>query len=706
MFKNPKITWTPKEIRGDVDINVEQKNIEVSPGQFVQVPVQPTDAIVNPDIRSNFPPEDLVIMDDMVNTLNQWEKDLNDLESDIDDKLKDMVIPYDPNKFPILDDALKCPTCGDPNSPDSITYEQYRKNKDRLNMAPSLTANIGSVEPAEIGNYSSQDLFSLMQQRISKFDFNILDLVWRQILIWVLEFLYGLVQPLESAPFGIDQIPKSIKRAIDGLKRKISVPADQVLRDSFRNDVNNPDATWNNQLESYYRNQDISDVSSLANIYDTADFIATTCLKKYKDIDDAVGIFVQGTRYENWLNLRQVNDAQKKLLTQAQQYAGMVVPDKFVSSTGIIFNNNLPQEYLKARGDAKGVKPSFLGGGWDIIKKNGQESIDKIKKVMQDWLLNTDTLCCILKNLLNVSQLTVSSNFDEGRKILLGIKTVLEMLRVSFSWDFKADLASLFNLIVDLVNSIVGQIIITYINLLKSESTKSINKLLPSDSLEGDKFCLPWKQLLQAVRDQVDKMLKDLFAYLDAFVENLKVSYVKSSEITKNIAFAFELDKYIYLIDKILDFMKVWEICVDGPRSTSGTPVDSRSVIAALEKDTNLPDNLKNDIIKSLQNGEKAPTTYSSGAIEGMQAKKPGSPLSDLIKKYDTQSQDTVLDRTTQTWQVSEPGMRILLTNFIGLSESESAAVLADTGDCGCDNALSDKELNAIRKSLLGETNG
>ena len=661
MFWKPKIQWTPKEIKGDVNIRKEDKVPELI--------TTPTDT---PLIRDNFPLEERQIMDDFLDELDKAEEDLNYIEQEVDKRINRIAIPYDPKEHPLVAAAHKCPYCGDYQAPNIIRGKdiiQKKKQQQDYNKKVAL-----SIIPTNISNPTA---ISSFQQKTTQDSINdMTTAVFNQILIWVLEFIYSIFSPLKNV-LGAGAIPKSIVNEIERLRGKKLTDAEKDARDKKWEDKGKYD-------EFIRESGGFNNIDSLSGL-------RQTCIQHIKDFNDHVPVIVDGHPDAPYIPMRDTNTAMKDDVDANKKLMSVSIPDGYerIKKPGLFFTNTLPEKYLQGRRDGKGVPASVLQGGLETIKDVNNQYIKEARKVLTNWWESPETLCCIIKNLAEIGNIQgISSQYQEGKKTLLAIRSILMLIRNLLVLNIRNEAADLVNLIINLVNGVITKIIQALAVLLKSQITDWLSKNLKLDYLmKSNVKCLPWNEMINLFGNYLKSLLEELLSYLTDFFVNVKLINGRAKKNIKNIGDVLKLDKWISLIDFILKFLLFMEYCLE-------TGQEPEKIIRDNErKATMFPEEDINDTIQKLKN---EPTILSGIGVEGLNLGKPGRPISEILKK-----EEPYKEKAFKPWKIDEPGMRILLTNFVGLNEEQSKVVLSDTGDCQCDNAISDEELIAIRNALL-----
>lgn len=704
-FFSPIFKWKPKEIKGDTAIRVKEPEavpIEESPqaGISPEEPEKRAPISGETPIRNNFSPEERKIMDEFIESLDKVKKDLDHIEKRLDDQLQLLAIPYDPKKHPLLSKAHHCPNCGNPGAPPIITYDDIKRNDENR---PKFAKQIldGSVSLEAIGTIPADDNIARQQQIMSDMMDMMLNMVWRQICIWLLEYIYKIVKPFKIVPLKpLKKIPDTVKKWIDRLKRKIkSLKTHQdIENDEERERISDEDADQE-AVERYYRNQNLSDVASLGSLFKTGQNII--CAQHTEDFFNFTNILNQGRYYEPWLQMRRVNDIQRRNIDALETQAATAIPEGYEAPSGLTFRRRLPEEYLRARKDGRGWGMQMLKGGSDVLGKVSSLYVKKMFGIFDAWIDSPKTLCCLLRSLFNVGKIKIGTEADQGRKLLLMWRAYLEIIRNIFSIDMRNDIAGLFNMIMDLINSVLMKYISALAMLVKSKITNafsfSIDKMI-EEHMKNPTACLPWKELLYLTADYIKKLIKEISFYLLKFITNAKAINYNAAKTLGKAEWLLKINKFIYIIDKLLGFMRVWELCEEGPKEAGG---ESITIPPPLTDD-------EEDIDDTLQKAEKAPSTTSRRGIEGIKAKAPGQNLADVIKKAQTEIEKKkeelekrdYIDRVSQPWEIDKPWMRIFLTNYMGMSKEGAEKVLEDKGDDCCENVMSDIALLAIKQSL------
>ncbi len=683
-FDKPKIEWVPKEIKGDVkfrEIPQEESQPVVSPG-------------TEPPIRDNFTPEERDIIDNYLDVLDEVKDDLDYLDTEFDKKLKDIVVPYDPKKHPLLSKAHKCPYCGNPAAGNVITYDDIKKHRDGERDVNK--SNMNTLAAEDFGNNTVEENAAIQEQSFEQRMGDMLKAVFNHILIIVLEFIYGIFRPLENVP-GAGSIPRGIRDKINELRGQPLTNTEIEARDKALKDGSYVDEL----LEGYHKNVGaMKDVDSLSGI-------ARQCVQHHRDFNNYSSNLLEKTRYAPWLALKDTNTAEKDNVSNVEELNLTSVPDGFERSSGLKFVNNSSMDYMKGRPDGNGVSPSvFTQGSIKVLNNVTSAWVNNSKRILEAWWERPETLCCFLRNVLSVGNINTTigrfgtpltdvtelqAKLNEGQKLLFIIRSGLSAYRVYLSLDLKSGIADMFNLIMVTVNGILTSFIGTEAKMLYSKITKGLSSGIDLNYLAtSGAACLPWKEMVGIFGDFWKRLVEEFGSMLLSFFDNVRLINVKARTMAEKAELELKIDNWINILDLTIKFLRVWEFCYQTGQDPYKVIRDRQAQGSfSAAGGSNFPEE---DINKSIQNLKETSTIYSEGGISGIGTPKAEEPAEDVIPYK---------DKVSQPWKVSEPGLRILLTNYIGLSEKDAEAVLDESGDCSCDEVMSDEELLIIRNALL-----
>jgi hypothetical protein len=684
MFFKPILGWIPKKIKGEVDIR-RRKTPKVSELGVDSTPESATSAgSVSSDqvnIRDNFTKSERDVIDSYLKDRDDVFTGLDYVDEELDKRLNSMSIPYDPNEYPLLYAAHKCPYCGNKSASNVITYDDIKRKRDIENTVNG--AVLSMAVPSNFSNMSPEEVASSQEKMFSKLLADMLDMVWRQIIIWILEIFENLTSPLKSVP-GASAVPNGISDMINSLRGKSNVSYDVSESDTYP-------GVSKETVEEYYKSVGPTNtVASLGGVY-------RTCVNHIRDFNNQVDNLVRGKKEEVYLNLKNVNGTVRENMDRVDQLSASAIPNGYEydgnTTTGLKYINPVNDSYLQARKDGKGVIPSLLisgeNGTHEVFKNVNREWLAHVKNILTGWWESTDTLCCILNNILSVGQM--KTDISGGRNLLLAIRSVLAFYRIYLSFKTKSAIANLFNMIIALINGVFTTLLSALATFIQSQINKFLSDVDMTRLLRVNTECVPWNDMVMSFSVYLKKFTEEFGSMLMDFIGNAKMINIEAGKVAKDSELSLKIDNWINLIDSILKFLRVWEFCVknsEDPYNYMRTD-EAKNHFSSIGG-TIFPDESIDETIQKLN---KITTTYSAGDNVILHA--PGKNISDVINEVPSGS-----EKTNKSWSIDKSGINILLVNYLGLSEDDARSVLNDNGDCACDKVLTDEELTIIRDAL------
>jgi len=648
-FFKPDIKWTSKDIKGDVNI-VADKSKKVAPDS--------KDAAV----RDTYTDEQKKLIDEYIDLYSDINDDLNSINEELDDGLKDIAVPYDAKKFPLFRAAQVCPYCGKKDTTSIITYDDIKRKQDAESRFNTAMSN--NIVPTDFGNMSTSDIASHQEKAFNNMQTDMLKEVVNQILIWVLEMLLVILTPLKYVP-GARAIPNQIENWIEELRGKKTKDEEQLKKEAF--------ADYDKKFSG------LKPLNSIGGIH-------RECVNHISNFNNQLDTVIDDTKTNTRLKMQKTNNVIKDQVKATNEISGVAIKDGYISGSGKTYNSDNSEPYLKN----KGVDPALILGGDKgtvaILKETKDYWIKEAKKTLIDFIWSTETLCCILNNILKIGQ--IGLNLTGGKELLLGMRSVLMMWRNYLTFDLNIEVTNLVNLIVDLINTVLGTLLRALAVALQGQMN-----FLSLDALKRDEEtdCLPWNALVDTISDALKYLLGEFHALFLGFFEKIHLSNIKAKKAAQLSAKVLFLDKCINLIDSVIKFMKVYKYCLDLQEGEGKK--DAKQFIR-----TRLHYEDRSEIVdgENVQYSPKSTTIYKGGKVDTYND----------IKKETQISDDIVLDlmdniSTQDTAKIDTKSMKILLTNYVGLSETQANDVLEKEGDCACDKSLTDAELEVIKDALI-----
>lgn len=671
-FLKPDIRWTPRPIDGDTDIRPASQQRTASASK----PVSETDRL-----RDVFSSDDQEVIDEYLEEFHAVSNELREIGEALDSRLSNMAVTYDIKALPLLNESHHCPFCGRENAGNVITMEDVRRHKDFLNKAQ--TAIFQSVIPSGFGNMSPQDVASQQEKMFSQLVAETLDQAWRQVLIWVLEVFLRLTEPLKNVP-GASAVPNGIESLIDMLRGRKSSSHEQELRKEPFSDTN---------LNDYYKGVGgPSAMSSLGGVY-------RNCVRHCQEFGSQVDNLTRETKYGTYLKMQEANDIAQKNVASANQIAGVVIPGGYeypdFSTNGLKYINPVPETYLQARADGKGVMPSVIVAGkeglTEVIKSMRKEWVKNAKNVSGDSHHPLNARCCLIKNILSVG------GIEGGRNFILAIRSLLALKRVLKSFDVRDTLVDLGNMIINLVNGVFLTIVQALAQLVKAEANRVLSLFDFGKNLKSKNSCLPWDELVDEASTTAAYFIKEVGSMLGDFTVNAKLINVKLGKTAKDSEEMLRLDRWIDLLDSAIKFSGAWMACKEGSDRVSidGIPTGSvgdgsggaNPLISGEEMNTGTGQRAE----AFGQNSVSGSTISNMGTVSA-----PGA--------FGVNGIPGSNNAGSVTWDTV--AIKAFVTNYLHMDEKQAAQVMTTQGDCACDKILSDTELQIIRDALSSqETN-
>ena len=726
-IKIPKITWKPGKIKGTFKV-IESKNDQLvrektkgedkitfgrTPEDIIpkkdnfindalKTPVTEPTNIQAEDVRSNFSPEDQVIMDDFVDTVATLDDELNKINDALDKEIDKISISYDPTRT-AFSDAHHCPRCGRPDAPPVITAEDIQL-KEKKNM--KIQSAMGDIGLPKTDN--KEEALKAQEEGLAKMIADMSIQVAKQILIWVLEFIYNLVKWMYDIDIAgnkpLKQLPEDLKKAIEALKGNKNITEDELKR-QIENDI---------KSDKPPSISTTPDLNSLSSLYDVA------CQQHYNVFKNGMNVMMQGHPQEPALAGKQANNAQIQANESRKEFGTAVVPKDYTTPNGNVWNSKSSYG-IKARADGKGIQPALLPGVTNSAKNALDGYVANMKSIINGWFESQQTLCCLIRNIFRLSGVKLlndkpidlkfsTDTAETGMRILKDAKSFLTCMRELLSLNLNAKVMDLGNLILNLIITSLNKIITAYAAMVRNKVSNWAEKALDIEKLKGSADtdsiakCIPWEQFIDAFASAVKEFTLHLGEYLLSFLSGLELVNDKSKEITIQMEYALKIQMWIETIDKILDFMVMWNACIDPANETvpsQNEPTMNRdgSVSSAQSiggtNTSSLTPNIPTTDNEDIQNVQKGVTINNGEPISGLNNDIPNGKSRSITRA-------SIFGTGTQSLNNNADlnAIQALLTNKFGLTPEDANKVLNDTGDCGCDKVLSDAELASITEAF------
>ena len=572
-------------------------------------------------------------------------------------------IPYDPSVYPDLAEAHHH-ICGRPGAGYVITYADIKSRAavERSQLAASIAI---PTDLDSLGASNARTLQANISKSIAKQILQMLDAVWRQIIVWTLDLFYATVSPLNSVPV-VNAIPKAIKEAIDRIN---STP--NASPNNIGDVLNSPTPTSGNITSADLANAGGGYISSVTEVIQN---LPPQCLQHTATWNRIVEPIIRDGPYASAYYAKKTADGMIDHIDNLNKMAAIGIPQGHLfTSNGetVTYSNPLPQQYLQARANGATSFGAISDGLITSINEVNSTIVPKLDRLIQNMLQDPNLLCCLIRNI------TLMANTNSLKKTLLYIRALLQVWRNLHSLDIAKEVARLGNMIVDLLNRVLQSIFSLYLAYFNSELSKFGVKIKDLTSLkQGKVVCEPWNLLVNLGIEILNEMLQKIETYLTGFFLNFRLDIRRSSANLDEIQKLSNVDKYIALIDKILQFAAAWTACVENSQ-------DPRLVLSGASRLSSTPTgvSLAPSSATSI-GGQVSPSLTSAGSsingvptVGGQSTFAPDGPF-------------------------SADGVQVLLTNFLGVSNQQARQVINNIDSCSCDKSLTPEELASIDAAI------
>lgn len=577
-------------------------------------------------------------------------------------------IPYDPLKFPEIEEAHHH-ICGRPGASNVITYEDIkrRSNTERALLA----AQVGLPENLdELGQMDGRAIQEKVSQSIAKAVAQMLDAVWRQIVIWALELMLATVKPLASIKF-VKTIPRLIQRAINRLKGNKNANPRNL-------DQQIGDVTVNEEGEITAEDLAKAGGGYIASIKEVAQNLPPECLIHTSNWNRFVDSVIRDGPYASAYYAKKINGGILERMDALNKMAAVGIPNGHVFTyrgTQLNYTNPLPEEYLQARADGSTRFGAIADGLQTSIREVRSTFVPRMERVVRNLIADPNLLCCLIRNI------SLIANTQKLRRILLYIQALLQFWRNLHVLDISKEVARLGNLIIDLVNRVLQSIFSLYIAFFNSQLNKiavQVQDLQKFTHLAEE--CRPWNQLINLAVDILTEMLQKITEYFTGFFGQFRLDIRISSLALEEIEKLSTIDKYLDLINKVLRFAAAWAACLESNQ-------DPRVILSRGSRLSSGPNGV---------NLAPRSATNRGGALS------PDGSGKNIDQNGD--SQDSALSPKPNTFAEDGPfssdGLQVLLTNFLGVENTKAREVINSIDDCACDKSLTPEELADIEKFI------
>lgn len=629
-----------------------------------------------PDAVDRVSEADRVLIDQFLNTYTEAKERLDTVDRQLEQHLAGLAVPYNPTTYPDLHEAHHH-ICGRPGSANIITYADV---KQRAAIERSqLQKTIGLPDSLDdLNEMNAAGVQGKISTNVNKAILQMLDAVWRQIIVWVLEFQYQLVKPLERIKF-VKAIPKFFKRAIDKLKR--SPNAGPLNMASLIDDDIQVGEEGELPDEGPITSEDLAKAGGgyITSIKEVLQELPPECLIHTANFNRVTESLVRDGPYASAYYAKKVNGAMIERLEALNKMAAVGIPNGHLftyKGTQLSYVNPLPEEYLQARADGSTRFGALAEGLMDSSGQVLSTFVPKVERLARTLIADPEILCCLLRNL------TFLANSQNLRKTLLYIQALLQLWRNFHVLDLAKEIARLGNMIMDLLNRVLQSIFSLYIAYFNDRLSKFAVKIKDLHKLTNTREkCQPWLLLIDLAVEILTEMLQKITSYLSGFFTQFRLDIRSANFACDELQKMSIVDRYLDLINKILRFAAAWAVCIENGQ-------DPRVIL-------NRGQRLRGD-----GNGitlDPRPATNTTG---GFSAGSGGSGAGAGGTAGTGTSAGNAGSSLPADGPFSRDGLQVLLTNYLGTSNEKAREVIDGIDDCSCDKSLTPEELADIERFI------
>ena len=453
-----------------------------------------------------------------INSAKQLIKSVDDKFNDIDKLISDSVfsfyILFDPDKYPLVSDAVSFFSDGQKNN--FIDWNIYNKAKDNYFVELRRTGEQYSKAMRDDGS----TVMSITQQSAKIKKTNVILLAFKVLLEHLEKWFWGL------------PIVKQIC--------KIKVLGKRLFR------CENKRSTYTGRDGQLYIPKSHVSSSSLQD----AELLVSNAKYILEYVRGAASDEEQYIEAE-WGKNKQVFlisyllEPTKMVFTNSAHIASGVTNDDRITAIGsqsLFYSSELQKATAKISADSKDLDLLLHGEYLEELDR----ILGRIIKILHGWYLDPRTYCCLINAFGGINRAV--PEWLKTIKYVLGAGMIFCELEMDLN---EKKLTNILNL---LITSAIGSIINSLGNFLKGWAKKSEIKFMKSFLANKSKFmrCLPFDQLITEFGFFFDEMINDLEHLLRQYTEYLTVSnlnfgiYVNDIERKQRLQILYEFtDRFI-----------------------------------------------------------------------------------------------------------------------------------------------------------------
>lgn len=556
-IKKPNIKYTPTDINGTIKIQ----------------------ALVNEPVKDEYDlsPDQKQATTDIVTRLYNVAERLANIDKVLDEKLANYNIPYDPEQNPLLDEAVKCPNCGDPHAQSAVNAESDKKKEEaqeRINnyLATHLGLDGKSFDPVKISSTQQRSWVELLSQIIT-------DLI-KQIVSIVIDAINSILSLIP----GVGSLLKSVSNKYRPNKK---LTASNVYGDIFNDGVSQDlvDVQRTNSDLEYDRKTFLECSNHINNYKKYAGILVREATKNQKENTNT-------DLTENWQAAKEANKIAKESFKQLVTIADTSIPSNFkwetnnTNNTGALTQikhyskdsllrtanitmnkadlmyDNYNAETNKLNNGPKTQQSKanlleFYQGLSDALSAFENRYLKNIEDILNEWWNDPNTICCLLRRLVEI--LEHNPDFFKWLKLIRAILNLY--LALKYDIDFNIMLSKLSDIVKNLLKSLSSAIIgsLSQIcNLAFDAVAMRITDALGSIPAET---CIPFDKLVAYLTLSSKNLKSNILALFNSFIHKEIDLIGKLDDINLSNKEQIELKGLLKIIDLLINYALQLEYC-------------------------------------------------------------------------------------------------------------------------------------------------
>lgn len=556
-IKKPNIKYIPTDINGTINIQA------------------PVNEVVKDEY--NLSSDQKKATTDIVNRLYNVAERLANIDKALDEKLENYNIPYDPEQNPLLDEAVKCPYCGDEHAQSAINANSDKKKEkaqERINnyLACHLGLDGKTFDPVKISARQQKSWVDLLSQIIT-------DLI-KQIVSIVIDAINSILSLIP----GVGGLLKSVSKKYRPNKK---LSASNVYGDLFNDGISQDlvDVQRTNSDLEYDRKLFLECSNHISNYKKYAGILVKEAARNKKEDTNT-------DLTENWKAAKEANQIAKDSFKQLVNVADNMIPpnfkwevntenntdaltqikhyskDKLLRTANITMNQaDLMYDNFNAETNqlengpktqqSKANLMEFYQGLSDALSAFEDKYLKNVEDVLNEWWNDPNTICCLLRRLVEI--LEHNPDFFKWLKLIRAILNLY--LALKYDVDFNIMLSRLSDIVKSLLKSLSTSIIgalSRICNLAFDAAAMKITDALGSIPAET---CIPFDKLVAYLTLSSKNFKTNILALFNSFIHKEIDLIGKLDDINLANKEQIEIKGLLKIIDLLLNYALQLEYC-------------------------------------------------------------------------------------------------------------------------------------------------